>query len=230
METVRHWYLIEALARIALRSGDKAAEKAVGALAEVLLTEGLKDGLLDAYCSGAKRITGDPQRIDGVFCARQLLGMLDENRYGEAIKDHPVHVLYRTGGITLADLRGAQEIRWAAEVSSSARLRAVDHTRVIVDGGKAGPFGPLLGLDVSEYAALDRVRSWAMGEITREGGTISGSKAKVTTLHVIGEVVCKGVSMRALDKLIGVRNGTSAGVVKEALRRFNRTPGQCEVA
>ena len=225
METVRHWYLIEALARIAMRSGDKAASGAVGALANALLTEGLREGLDPAFRFGLKRIEGDPQKIDAVFCARQLLGLLDQARDGEMVKDHPVHVLYRTGGITLAELRASQEIRWAAEVCSSARLRAIDPGKLSVDGGKTGPFGPLLGLDVSEHAALERVRDWARHEMGRDDGLICGSKASVTTLEVVGEVVVKGGGMRALDKVIGVRNGTSADRVKAALRRFTRTLG-----
>ncbi|MBK3798630.1 hypothetical protein GAY33_05185 [Azospirillum brasilense] len=225
MDAMKHWYLIEPLARMALRSGDPVARKAVTALADAMLSNGLRDAFDAAVVRGRTALVGDDQNIDATYCARQLLTLIDEAEQTGEVKDWPVHLLYRTGGITLNDLRAAQEIRWAAEVGNAYRLRAVDPGKLAVDGGRLGPFAPLAGVPVGEWSALAKVRAWAVEEGERADQFVRGSRQTVTTLHIVGEVVVNGRSMRALDKLIGVRNGTSADIVKRAIRRCARVAG-----
>lgn len=109
-------------------------------------------------------------------------------------------------------------------VVAGSGLRAIDPTKLVVDGGAptSPPLAPVGGL---AYAAeVERVTSWRRGlRADTAKGTLRGRRGAMFVDLVVTRVITGEAEPRALDAQLGLRNGRVSEEVLRQLRGYAAT-------
>ncbi|WP_431856616.1 hypothetical protein [Azospirillum sp.] len=136
-----------------------------------------------------------------------------------------VGVMHRGGKLTDTELRAARDIGRGIEqavVVVADGLRAVDPSRLVVDGGKLPTFS--LGGMTRTAPEVARVEAWRAEVRERPAmrAVVRGSHGKMPVDALVLRVLVEGVAPRRLDAELGLKHGRAQQAVLSELRTYAR--------
>lgn len=178
------------------------------------------------------RLAGLLAAVDGEGALAERLALLGSpSTRGLAVERGWVGRMVAAKRLTPAQFYAAQEIgRAVAEgvFSAAAGLRAVDTTRVVVDGGKFSMGSPGgVAVKSAERAKYERwvtaIRALPFKRSAVRGKGDGSEAGALFRDQLVVRVVVDGVAPSAIDRQYRLRNGRSAEVVLVELERFAKS-------